>query len=187
MKTNIEKILKFVVLLLLWALFSPLFLFLTIRWKIMVKGWRTALFALSPFMLFVYFMLTVLVVWVYSEYNRKFGYSSNSAIERITGVDFPRLNIIEYNKGIKSFNGDYTDSFVLEMESKMSESTYRVLDSLALSNNSYWSFYDGEYRFSIIWGNGAVAPEGEDPNEDRTLSLSFKKGCRIVNLSTGMW
>ncbi len=187
MKSNIEKILKIIALLLLWTVFSPLFLFFALRWKIVGKGWKIALFVLSPFMTVVYLLLTILVMWGYSEYDRKYGYSSNKAIERITGVEFPKLDIQEYNKGEKSFNGDYSDSFVLEMENELSESTFKVLDSLATSSNTHWSFYNGEYRYSLMWGNGAVTPNGESPNEDRTFSLSFKKGSRIVNLSTGMW
>ena len=75
---------------------------------------------------------------------------------------------------MKSFNGDYSDFFVLEMESELSESAYIVLDSLVAADNINWSFYNGEYRFSLMWGNGMVAPDGESPHEDRTFSLSFK-------------
>lgn len=187
MKSNIENILKIIALLLLWVLFSPLFLFFALRWKIVRKGWSTALFVISPFMTIVYFLLTILVVWGYSEYDRKYGYSNNKVIERITGVEFPKLYIQEYNKGMKSFNGDYSDSFVLEMESELSESAYMVLDSLVVADNTNWSFYNGEYRFSLMWGNGMVTPDGESSNEDRTFYLSFKKGSRIMNLDTGMW
>ena len=88
---------------------------------------------------------------------------------------------------MKSFNGDYSDFFVLEMESELSESAYMVLDSLVVADNTNWSFCNGEYRFSLMWGNGMVAPDGESSNEDRTFYLSFKKGSRIINLDTGMW
>ena len=122
MKSNVEKIFKIIALILLWTVFSPLFLFFALRWKIVRKGWNTAIFVISPFMTVVYLLLTILVMWGYSEYDRKYGYSSNKAIERITGVDFPKLYIVEYNKGMKSFNGDYTDSFELEMETELKES-----------------------------------------------------------------
>ena len=186
MKSNLENILKVIVLILSWIIFSPFLLFFAHKWKLIGKGWRIILFILSPFMAIMYFLLTILIVWGCSEYDRKYGYTNNKTIERITGVEFPKLDIQKYNKGIKSFNGDYSDTFVLEMESELSESTYMILDSLS-SGSTHWSFYDGEYRFSVMWGNGAVAPNGENPNEDRTFSLSFKKGNRLVYLSTGMW
>lgn len=88
---------------------------------------------------------------------------------------------------MKFFNGDYSDSFVLEMESELSESAYMVLDSLVVADNTNWSFYNGEYRFSLMWGNGMVAPDGESSNDDRTFYLSFKKRSRIMNLDTEMW
>ena len=58
---------------------------------------------------------------------------------------------------------------------------------MVVADNTNWSFYNGEYRFSLMWGNGKVAPDGESSHEDRTLYLSFKKGSRIMNLDTGMW
>lgn len=85
----------------------------------------------------------------------------HSKIERITGVAFPELEIIDYKKGETGFMGDYNDELTLEMEEELSESTYHYLDSIISFSNTKWSKYDdGYYRFSTIWGGSIPAPDG---------------------------
>lgn len=55
------------------------------------------------------------------------------------------------------------------------------------SGNKEWKKRDGEYNFSIMWGNGMPAPEGEDDDEDIAFSLSFKEGSRTVVINYGLW
>ena len=108
-------------------------------------------------------------------------------IERITGVAFPEVDIIDYEKGRPSFTGDYSDELTLEMEHELSESTYHYLDSIINSGKTEWSKRDDKYSYSIMWGNGLPAPKGESEEDDGMFSLSFKKGSKIINLSHGSW
>ena len=108
-------------------------------------------------------------------------------IERITGVAFPEVDIIDYEKGESGFLGDYSDKLILEMEEELGESTYHYLDSIINSGDTGWSKHEDEYSYSIMWGNGLPTPKGESEEDDGMFSLSFKKGSKIINLSHGSW
>ena len=138
-------------------------------------------------MLIVYFILFLLALQEYDDYRRKYKFANNEAIERITGVAFSEVDIINYKKDNRSFLGDYNDKLTLEMEDELSDSTYHYLDSIINAGNTEWSKYDDEYSYSIMWGNGLPAPKGESEEDDGMFSLSFKKGSKIINLSHGSW
>jgi hypothetical protein len=38
-----------------------------------------------------------------------------------------------------------------------------------------------------MWGNGLPAPEGEDYEEDMSLSVTIKKGEKRAKISFGAW
>ena len=73
------------------------------------------------------------------------------------------------------------------MEEELDESTYHYLNSIINSGNTQWFMHDDEYSYSIMWGNGLPAPEGESEEDDGMFSMSFKKGSKIINLSHGSW
>lgn len=187
MKQTYIRILCWLTLLLSWMTISPLFIYLGSRWKLIGKRIRIFLFLISPFMLMFYLIIFLFALQGYIDYERKHRFANNEDIERITGVVFPELRIVEYKKGRVSFNGDYCDNKTLEMEEDLSESTYHYLDSISNSANTNWRKRDDVYIFDIMWGNGFPAPEGEDEEDDGTLYLSFKKGSKIINLSCGAW
>ena len=49
-------------------------------------------------MLIVYLIILLVVSNEYDAYQRKYRFANNEAIERITGVAFPTLNLIDYEK-----------------------------------------------------------------------------------------
>ena len=138
-------------------------------------------------MLIVYAIIALFVLQGYYDYQRKYRFANNEAIERIIGVAFPEVDIIDYEKGEGGFLGDYNDKLTLEMEEELSESTYHYLDSIVNSGDTGWSKRDDEYSYSIMWGNGLPAPKGESEEDDGMFSLSFKRGSKIINLSHGSW
>ena len=184
MKQVIIRIIQWLTLLLSWLTISPLFVYLASRWKLIGKRVRILLFLISPLMLIIYFSSALIG---YYDYHRKYHFADNEVIERITGVAFPEVNIIDYEKGRPSFMGDYSDKLTLEMEHELSESSYHYLDSIINSGNTQWSKRDDRYSYSIMWGNGLPAPKGESEEDDGFFSLSFKKGSKIINLSHGSW
>ena len=108
-------------------------------------------------------------------------------IERITGVAFPKFELIDYKQGDVNFPGNYKDRLILEIKDDLSESTYHYLDSIINYNTTKWSKCDNEYSYEIWWGNGLSAPQGENEEEGKMLSLSFKKGSKIITLYSGSW
>lgn len=187
MTALLVKILQWLILLLSWLTISPLFIYLARKWLLIGKKVRILLLLISPLMLIVYFIIFLLALQEYDDYQRKYKFANNEAIERITGVAFPELDIVEYKKDNRGFLGDYNDKLILEMEEELSEATYHYLDSIIKSGNTKWFKHDDEYSYSIMWGNGLPAPKGEREDDDGMFSLSFKKGSKIINLSHGSW
>ena len=109
MKERLVKIICWLTLLFSWLTISPLFIYLARKWKMIGKKTRILLLVISPLMLILYLIIALLVMQGYSDYQRKYRFADNEAIERITGVAFPKVDIIYYQKGGSSFNGDYSD------------------------------------------------------------------------------
>ena len=187
MKTLLVRTIQWLTLLLSWLTLSPLFFYLARKWQLIGKKVRMMLLLISPLMLIVYVVAVLSILQGYDGYKRKHHFASNEVIERITGVAFPELSIIDYEKGEAGFLGDYNDMLTLEMEHDLSESTYHYLDSVISAGDTNWSKHNDVYRYSIMWGNGLPAPKGESEEDDGMFSLSFKKGSKIINLSHGSW
>ncbi len=187
MKHIFVKILQYLALLFSWLTISPLFIYLARRWNLIGKKIRILLLVVSPLMFIVYLIAALFIMQGYNDYKRKYYFADNDVIERITGVTFPELKIVDYKKGETGFTGDYSDELTLEMEEELSESTYHYLDSIISADNTEWSKHDDEYSYSIMWGNGLPAPKGESEEDDVMFSLSFNKGNRIINLRYGSW
>ena len=74
------------------------------------------------------------------------------------------------------------------MEDEQSESTYHYLDSIISVGNTEWSKRDDEYNYSIRWSKVEAVPLEEITEPLGDISLSFKKGSKILILSTNyMW
>ena len=101
MKQIIIKITQWITLILIWLIISPLFVYLAKRWNLIGKKIRILLLLISPFMLIVYFILFLLGLQGYDDYQRKYKFANNETVERITGVAFPELDIVEYKKTIE--------------------------------------------------------------------------------------
>lgn len=181
------KLLHAITLILTWATLSPVFVYLAKRWESISKKLRTFLLLISPLMIVVYIVFCLAVYCVYDSYHRKYRFADNQAIERITGIKFPKLKLVDYVKGASSFTGDFNDSLTLKMQEPVSDATCNYLDSLISSGNKEWTKRDGEYNFSIMWGNGMPAPEGEHDNEDIAFSLSFTEGSKTISINYGYW
>ena len=187
MRTLLVKVAQWLTLILSWLTVSPLFIYLARKWQLIGKKVRVLLLLMSPLMLIVYAVAVLFILQGYGDYKRKHHFANDGVIERITGVPFPELNIIDYEKGEAGFLGDYNDMLTLEMENDLSESTYHYLDSVISVGNTNWHKRNDEYIYGTVWGNGLPAPEGENEEEDIMFSLSFKAGSKIINLSHGSW
>ena len=187
MKQILIKIAKCLTLVLSWLTISPLFVFFARKWEMIGKKVRILLLLLSPLMLIIYLITSLLCMQLYSDYHRKYRFADEQVIERITGIPFPKLDIVEYQKGRTSFQGDYSDRIVLSMEEDLDESTYQLLDSMLHKEDTNWNKSGDEYSYNIMWGNGLPTPEGEDEEEDTAFSLSFTKGSKQIHIVYGSW
>ena len=85
-------------------------------WKV-AKWTLTSLGVLLVCLLLLIGGTYVYYEWIWQEW-------SPARIERITGVRIPQYKILEYNEGLRGFNGDYDDSFTFEFKTMPSEEMF---------------------------------------------------------------
>ena len=187
MKKIIIKSIHSVILLLCWLTVSPLFVYLAGRWNLIGKKSRIFLLLISPLMLLILLIGVIFIGDAVLEYQRIQRFADNDALERITGAPFPKLKVVEFKEGKVSFNGDFTDNWVVKMKDGAGESLFLYLDSVANKKGTNWFKDDEKYFYNRIWGNGYPAPNGEDDEEDRFLCISLKKDCNTIIIQSGMW
>ena len=123
----------------------------------------------------------------YSSVRR---YANNQTIENITGIPFPEFRMVEYLPGPVCFNGDFSDTLILEMREPMSDSAIQKLDSIISADTSrlpVWRQYENRYRFFKTWGHGTPAPKGENDDEDMHFELLMEKGSSNVTIIFGYY
>lgn len=183
----LRKILTFLLFAFLWLFLSPLFVMVKV---FLLKGkLKTNLFyaGLSP-------STWILVVAAYlfgaSYYDQNFKLTGKKELSQVTGVDLPSFRIVDKDLGSKAFNGDHTNNYVIEFDELPDEGFYLLLDSVC-KDDSYWSksveATSVLYSYSRMWGNGLEAPEGQDSDEDLSISLTIVKGELKARLSKASW
>lgn len=174
-----------IICILCWFTISPIFYYLAGRWEL--TKWRLLLMLVSPLFLIVYLCLFVWGYVTYLDYERKYYFTNEDRIERITGVRLPDMDIVEYNKGMTSITGDYRDWLLVEFEKIPSEKVCQTLDILIASQKTGWRKRGDVYEFSVTWGNHFPAPIGENEDEDRFFSISFEARSKWAVIECGMW
>ena len=185
MKRKVRIVFNAITCIFCWLTISPLFYYLAGRWGL--KRGRLLLMLLSPLFLIVYLCLFAWGYDAYVDYQRKYYFTDDDRIERITSVRLPDMKIMEYSEGKRSFTGDYSDRLIVEFEEVPSEKVYQTLDSLVDTDKTGWRMNDSAYMFSATWGNGLSAPKGESENEDRSFCIFFKKGSKRVTINSVTW
>ncbi len=79
------------------------------------------------------------------------------------------------------------DSFVLEFEEVPSDELFDEIDKMIAKCKTSWRREGNKYKFSIFWGNGYPAPEGENEKVDGILGLTITKGEKKGVLESGLW
>ena len=176
-----HTLIKTIVLILSWLTLSPLLLILDGRWKLLPKWLRLVLFVLSPMMLIVMAVASIFGYMYFSEYHMKHHFVRPRVVENITGVRLPKYKVVEYERGPRSFNGDYTDEFVLEFERIPDEDFYKKLEE------HFDCFELGKYSYSAIWGNGLEAPKGESDKDDISFSIDIERGSKTFHIRVEEW
>ena len=180
------QIAKWLFCILCWVVFSPIFYFCTKKWNLLGKGFRIFFLLISPLFLIGYFILFLVGLDTYFNFQRKYQFRDKERIERITGVEFPDFKVISYKAEERNIRGEYTDNMEIEFKDTLSTAFYHTLDSMIATNKTDWSKSEN-YYFSKMWGNGIPAPEGEDSEEDIFFNISFKKNSNRAEISYGVW
>ena len=182
-----KQFLKWILLFFSWLTFSPLILPLGRKWKIGNKYVRVFMILLSPLFLVLYLFLFIIVLGLLHEDSRYEYFQDRDRIERITGVRLPEFIVVEYNKGERSFPGDYEDSFTFLFRNLPPDEMFNDIDKMIESGNTSWQRKGDEYIFNHFWGNGIAAPNGENDNEDRTFNIVIHRGEKQGVIRHGMW
>lgn len=193
MKQLFVKIIACLEFLFEWLTLSPLLKYLKCKQK--GAGWINKILLklvevlIKVLVYILYFIICVTLIKCCVDYNRKYMFADNDAIEEIVGMPFPELEIISYKKGETNFRGEYDDRLTLKMKEGLSESIYCRLDSIICNRDDNdlggWTKYNDEYTFSTIWGGCIPAPDVRGVSDDMSFSLSFEKGSNIVILKYG--
>ncbi|MGQ7868953.1 hypothetical protein [Sunxiuqinia sp. sy24] len=97
-----------IALILSWIIFSPLFLFLSIRWNKPKLIGRSMLTLIAPLTL----LTLVFVSWQgYEYYYYQLKRGSRSEIEAKTGMNFPQYKTIE--KRQRTYGSGFNDDFIM--------------------------------------------------------------------------
>ena len=180
------KALKYIALFLSYLTLSPLLLILDRKWQLLPKWLRITLFVLSPLMLIIICIaLFISIYWYNMDYYPRHHFVRPRVIENITGVRLPKYKVIEYNKGRRSFQGDYSDEFVLEFKEMPTDEFYQLLNEQYEHNTNYEGIV--EYTFDCMWGNGLPAPKGESENDDYTFYIEIPKDSKTFYIEAGAW
>lgn len=180
--------LKWGALILTWLTFSPAFLYLSYRWKMLRKWLRWVLTLISPLFLICYLVLDLFIIlygrlFCLNPYRDDKYFSKEERLEKITGVHFDVKKVISYQPGEKRFDvGIYMDETSILLE-KLPD--YHQLDSLVHQNK--WSKTENEYYFQTRWGGGGSVPDGEDENAYRFLIVRVIPDCDTLYITSGVW
>jgi len=131
--------------------------------------------------------LVLLIINAVNAYETLYYAPSSRRVERITGVKVPSYKVIEYDKGERGSTGDYNDSYTIEFKTMPPDALFDEIDRMIAAGKTGWSRNGNKYSFSVIWGNGLPAPEGEDEEDDGTFSISITRGEKRGTIDSGTW
>lgn len=124
----VKRTLKVIVLTLMWIFVSPLFLILSIYWKMPRLTPRIILTIIAPMSILIIF-LTSFAGYKYYYFNFKRG--NKSEIETKTGMEFPKFKTIEKRREIydPSFNGDFSMEYKVQLDTINIKEFYKKIQN----------------------------------------------------------
>lgn len=189
-KNEPSKNVKYVIISLSWLIFSPLFLFLSWKWKL-VKTWkRVILVIISPSSWILLLLVVIGCLVGYGNFERRHKFTNRETLHEITGVMLPNFKVTGREEGKRSFHGDYSDEATIQFKEVLSRELYLQLDSLCCVDAN-WSKSNVDsrvyYRYNRMWGNGMPAPQGQNDDEDYFLDIVIQQGSQQAKITYGMW
>ncbi len=183
---NFKDYFKNITLFVLWLFIPLVYPFLAVKWKTRTKKRAILYTFLSPLM-FVFSIIVILGLFdeCMSFYNYNFYRGSINEIERTTEIEFPHFKTIveDHQIGKKAFNGDYTKSYTVKLNSNDINLFYSKIDKKIRetenNNKINWRKENNHYRFSHIIQNSRTA--------DEFLELDINKETNIAVVKYGNW
>ena len=171
---------RFLVLIISWLLFPPLFLLFSIIWNIPKKMARIILTLVAPLTLVLLLFVSYIT---YSSYHFYIERGSRSEIETKTGIKFPDYKTVEraHFKGRVSFTGDFTMHYSIKLDTTNIQDFYNRINAQIQKQNisTGWSIHeDGHYSFSHI---------AKNTKEHQTLDLNIDKNTALVEIKYGLY
>lgn len=186
-KEKVERIFSSIRLGFLWLFASPVYALIRV-FVYKRKVGSTLLFTmLSPF---TWLLCIILYYITLANYNHVYKLTSRGELSQIMGVDLPAYRIVDKTIGEISFNGDYSNVYVIEFKALPDEVFYAKLDSVCKADSYWYRSAEGKqvkYSYHRMWGNDIEAPKGQDPDEDMFVSLVLLKGEKKASLEKGSW
>lgn len=148
-----------------------------------MKGVKSCLGRMGTMFAVVFILFAGLYVyyeWIWEEWPP-------SRIERITGVRVPKYTIVNSFIGERHFTGDHEDRFEIEFKTIPSDELFDKIDQMIETGNSGWKKQGDNYSFSVFWGNGYPAPEGEYEKADGIFGITITRGDKHGEIRSGSW
>ncbi len=151
----LTAILKALVLLLSWLLFSPLLFVLDGRWKLLPKWLRVLLFILSPMMLIVFFLIVMIADDGFFEYIHRYRYTTPWAVKKITGVRFPNYRIVDHSSRPLWSHGPTEYTTTLEFKEIPDDGFYEALgrdnETIFEENDTMVYSFRSKYKYCTLY------------------------------------
>ncbi|WP_340110991.1 hypothetical protein [Maribellus mangrovi] len=125
---TVKKNTQVFVLILMWILLSPLFLFLSIKWKMPRLAPRIILTIIAPMTLLIISLTSISGYVYYYTYIKR---GTKSEIETKTGLNFPKFTIIEKRHKTfgPAFNGDFSMEYKVQLDTLNVQEFYKQIQS----------------------------------------------------------
>ena len=78
-----------------------------------------------------FFVIMCLVIYVGYTSTTRHRFMNNRVLSRITQTEFPDFTVLKYEKGQKSFTGDYRGSIVFKLKEPLSEEFIQSIKDLS--------------------------------------------------------
>lgn len=134
-----------------------------------------------------FLIIMCLVIYVGYTSTTRHRFMDNRVLSRITQTEFPDFTVLKYEKGQKSFTGDYRGSIVFKLDEPLSEEFIQSIKDLSSISDSHWSISKDEYRYSCLCGAGWPPPPGESENEEIELKITISKESQKGKIEFCYW
>lgn len=133
--------------------------------------------------------LVIICLFFYVGYTNttRHRFMNNRVLSRITQTEFPDFTVLKYEKGRKSFTGDFRGNIVFKLDEPLSEKFIKSIKKLSSKSNSHWSISKNAYKYYCLWGAGWPPPPGEKEDAEIELKITISKENQMGEIQFSYW